>query len=140
VGLVSRDERGFVTLWLMCCAFIVLLVIFMVADAWQIIAVDRDLSAAVDGAAAAGANGIDEQAFRDSGIVQLDPGRAEALATDNLSTQPHADQMVGVSISATAERITVTAERPVQLLLLRIIGDSGRTVHAGAEATPRRSP
>lgn len=133
-----EDEGGFVVIWLLFMAIFVVVGVFLTTDAWRIIAVDRDLSAAVDGAAAAGANGLDEQTYRDTGVVQLDPDRAEALAADNLGDQPHGAEMVNVSIDATATEVRVTAERDVDLLLLRFIGGSGRTVRAGATATPRR--
>lgn len=138
---MKRDETGMAMIvWALGLAFVLMIVILLVTDAWRLIAADRALSAAVDGAASAGANGIDEAAFRDSGVVQLDPDRAESLASDNLSAQPDANLLVGVSISATPEHVSVAAERPVHLLLTGIIGELGRTVHAAAEATPRRSP
>lgn len=139
--LAGRDQSGqAILIFLLGMATLILVLGFLAVDTYRLISIDRDLSAAVDGAAAAGANGIDEQAYRDSGAVQLDPGRAEAFAADTLGVQPHAGEMVNVTIVADVDRITVTAERPVQLLLLRFIGDPGRTVRAGAEATPRRSP
>jgi Flp pilus assembly protein TadG len=127
-------------IWTMGLAVVLFAVIYLVTDAWRLIAADRALSAAVDAAAAAGANGIDEDAFRADATVRLDPGQAETLARQSLAEQPDADLYVDVAISATPDRITVAADRSVQLLLLRFIGESGRLVHAEGASTPRRSP
>ena len=138
---VRRDEEGFsMVIWTMDLAVVLFAVIYLVTDAWRLIAADRALSAAVDAAAAAGANGIDEDAYRANATVRLDPARAEALARQSLAEQDDADVFVGVTISAAPDRITVAADRNVQLLLLRFIGESGRLVHAEGEGTPRRSP
>ena len=127
-------------IWTMGLAVVLFAVIYLVTDAWRLIAADRALSAAVDAAAAAGANGIDEDVFRAGATLSLDPGQAETLARQSLAEQPDADLFVGVTISATPDRITVAADRNVQLLLLRFIGESGRLVHAEGQSTPRRSP
>ena len=127
-------------IWTMGLAVVLFAVIYLVTDAWRLIAADRALSAAVDAAAAAGANGIDEAAYRAGATVRLDPGQAETLARQSLAEQPDANLFADVTISATPDRITVAAERNVQLLLLRFIGESGRLVHAEGESTPRRSP
>ena len=126
-------------IWTMGLAVVLFAVIYLVTDAWRLIAADRALSAAVDAAAAAGALGIDEAAYRAGAMVSLDPGQAESLARQALAEQPDADLFVDVTISATPDRITVAADRNVQLLLLRFIGESGRLVHAEGESTPRRS-
>ena len=138
---VRRDEEGFsMVIWTMGLAVVLFAVIYLVTDAWRLIAADRALSAAVDAAAAAGANGIDEDAYRADATIRLDPGRAEALARQSLAEQDDADRFVGVTVSAAPDRITVAADRSVQLLLLRFIGESGRLVHAEGEGVPRRSP
>ena len=126
-------------IWTMGLAVVLFAVIYLVTDAWRLIAADRALSAAVDAAAAAGALGIDEAAYRAGAMVSLDPGQAESLARQALAEQPDADLFVDVTISATPDRITVAADRNVQLLLLRFIGESGRLVHAEGESAPRRS-
>ena len=127
-------------IWTMGLAVVLFAVIYLVTDAWRLIAADRALSAAVDAAAAAGANGIDEAAYEADATVRLDPARAEDLARQSLAEQEDADVFVGVTISAAPDRITVAADRNVQLLLLRFIGESGRLVHAEGQGTPRRSP
>lgn len=138
-GVWRHGEEGFATtLWMICGSWMVLMLTLMVVDAWKLIAADRSLSASVDGAAAAGANGIDEGAWRDGGALQLDPSRAEQLARDNLATQPDAEVLTTLDIGATPERVTVTADRSVSLMLSSLVGPV--TVHASADAVPRRSP
>ncbi len=73
-----RDEAGFtMVIWTMGLAVVLFAVIYLVTDAWRLIAADRALSAAVDAAAAAGANGIDEDAYpsRRHGEPGPRPGR-----------------------------------------------------------------
>ncbi len=136
-----RDEAGFsMVIWTMSLAVVLFAVIYLVTDTWRLIAADRALSAAVDAAAAAGANAIDEDSYRAGANVRLDPARAEALARQSLAEQDDADQFVGVTVSAAPDQITVAADRSVQLLLLRFIGESGRLVHAEGQGTPRTSP
>lgn len=134
-----RDEAGFATtIWMVMVAGMMLTLVLLALDVWKLVAVDRQLSGAVDSAAAAGANAVDEAQWRTSATLALDPSRAEALAEESLNAQPGADTLTGVVIDATTERVSVTAQKSVRLLLLSVIGNSGRTVYAAAEATPRR--
>jgi Flp pilus assembly protein TadG len=58
-----------------------------VIDYWSTLSVDRNLLAIAQGAANAGASGVDINAYRDDGIVRLDPGIATSLAIADLQSQ-----------------------------------------------------
>lgn len=135
----TPDESGSVVIFLMGILMVVILLSGLCLDIWRAVAAERSLAAAVDSAAAAGANGIDEPAYRSSGAVQLDPVRAEALAGDNLSSQDNFPGMEGVTISATAARVTVTASMTIQLTLTRIFLRGDLPISATADAQPRRT-
>lgn len=59
-----------------------------VIDYWSTLSVDRNLQAIAQDAANAGASGIDINAYRGSGMVQLDRGTATSLALADLLSQP----------------------------------------------------
>lgn len=137
---MRRTEDGFaVTISMLGFVSIVFGIILLVTDGWKIITADQALAGAVDSAASAGANAVDEAEWKRSGTLRLDPGRAEALALESINAQPDAASLASVVVRATPDGITVEADRTVRLMLLRIIGDTGRTVYAAAEATPRRT-
>lgn len=107
-------------------------------DMWHAISAQRTLGAAVDAAASAGANGIDEAAYRADGTVQLDPGRAQYMAADNLSQQTDYDQIDGLDITASTAQVTVRAQRTVGLTLTRLFVREDLVVKAESSAQPRR--
>lgn len=131
------DERGSIVLYMLGIVMVVIFLTGLTIDIWRAVAAERALATAVDAAAAAGANGIDEAAYRASGTVQLDPGQAESLAGDTLARQPPYGDMDAVTITATTERVTVTAEMPVPLTLARIFINFDLRVSASADAQPR---
>lgn len=133
-------ERGVsMVFWLLSMCMVVLMLAGICIDMWRLVAAERALATAVDAAAAAGANGLDEDAYRADGTVQLDPARAEALAADALNAQPEAATITAADISATTERVTVLAETTVGLTLTRLFLSDDLVVHAAAAARPERS-
>ncbi len=141
---MSRGEHGYVTLWVLGVAMMVIFVGGISLDLWRVAATRRAVASAVDGAAIAGASGLDEAAFRASAgeEVRLDPGLAEELAVANLQAQPDSAELVEVAIEPAPERITVRAARPVELTLLRIFlaGEPPVVVRASSTVDARRSP
>jgi len=75
---VRRDDRGFITLWVLGLTVAVLFLGGLGVDLWRAIAVRREVSAMADAAATAGANGLDESALR-GGRLEVDPARARRL-------------------------------------------------------------
>lgn len=139
-----RDEVGYVTLWVLGVAMMVIFVGGISLDLWRVAATRRAVASAVDGAALAGASGLDEEAFRASNgdDVHLDPDLATELVAENLRAQPGAAEFVEVAIEPAADRITVRAARPVELTLLKIFlaGEAPVVVRASSTVDPRRSP
>lgn len=128
------------TIWLAGVTIVVVLLSGICVDMWRAVAAQRALATAVDASAAAGANGIDEQAWRDREELRLEPGRARSLAADNLGAQAEATAITGAAFDATPERIVVSADMPVQLTLLRVFQSQPLVVHAQSTASPRRTP
>lgn len=139
-----RGEDGIVTLWVLAVCAMVLFVGGITLDLWRGIATQRAVSAAVDGAAVAGASGLDEAAFRGSGgdVVQLDPALARELAAESLAAQPVSEKLVDVAIEVTPARITVRAGRRMEFTLLKVFlpREEPLLVHASSSVDPRRLP
>ncbi len=82
-----RSERGSVTLWGIGLTLVLFGFAGVVVDAWRAFAVRQDLAGMADSAAAAGATALDEDAYRASGAVVLDPGVAQSRAAEYLGRQ-----------------------------------------------------
>lgn len=132
------NERGSMVLYMMALVMGVMFFAGLSIDIWRAISAERALGTAVDAAASAGANGIDEAAYRADGTVQLDPARAEALAADNLSLQPDYGEIDGLDITASPTQVTVRAQRTVGLTLTRLFVREDLVVKAESSAQPRR--
>lgn len=137
-----NDDGGFTVLWVLGLCVIVLFIGGISLDSWRGISERRALSAAAHAAASAGANGIDEDLYRQTGDLRLDPDRAEAIAYDNLARQLDTRSLTGVDVVASPERITVTIAGTVDLTLLRLLAPDGEplTITVTADANPRLLP
>lgn len=138
----GRGEDGVVTLWVLAVCAMVLFVGGITLDLWRGVATQRAVSAAVDGAAVAGASGLDEPAFRGSGgeVVQLDPALARELAAESLAAQPASEKLIDVDIEVTPARITVRAGRRMEFTLLKVFlpREEPLLVQASSSVDPRR--
>jgi len=137
-GLLRRDEQGSMVIYMMSLVMGVMFFAGLSIDMWHAVSAQRSLATSVDAAAAAGANGIDEAAYRADGSVRLDPRRAQDLAADSLSQQGDYNQIDGLDISATPTVVTVRAQRTVGLTLTRLFVRSDLVVKAESSAQPRR--
>lgn len=139
---LSRREEGTVTLWALGLCVMLLFLGGISLDLWRVFSERRALSGAVDAAAIAGASGIDEEAFRESGALLLDPERAESLAWANLAAQSDDRSLVSADVAATPEEVTVEATGSVEFTLLGVLmpGEAPFTVQVTATARPGRSP
>jgi Flp pilus assembly protein TadG len=133
-GRVPRvwDERGNVS------AFIVVLVLALVAVAGLVLDCGLALSTktqALDtaqAAARAGASQLDVGAYRASGVVRLDPGRAQAAARAWLARAGATGE-----VTATTTEVTVTVHATRNTSLLRLVGVAQLQVSATSAAQPR---
>lgn len=135
-------EDGTVTLWALGLCVMLLFLGGISLDLWRVFSERRALAGAVDAAAIAGASGIDEEAFRQAGILRLDPDRAESLAWANLAAQTDDRSLVSADVAAGPEEVTVVVVGRVEFTLLRVLMPGGEpfTVRVEATARPGRSP
>ena len=140
-NLGARRESGTITLWMLGLCLMLFLLGGISLDLWRAFSERRALAGIADGAAVAGANGVDVPHYRSTTEVRLDPGLAEQLATDNLAAQLDTRSLVAADVSATPDVVAVTVVGRVDFTLLRVLmsGDDFEvTVQATAE--PRLSP
>ena len=138
---MKREERdrGFVTVWALGMVLIVMFLGAISFDLWSGFATRRDYAGAVDQAAQAGANALNQDHFRATGERKLDADRAEQLASENLATHGLAN-VTGVLIDATADEVVVEVTGAVDVGLLRIFGGGDPlVVHVRAVGQPREA-
>jgi hypothetical protein len=110
-------------------------------DLWRAFSERRALAGIADGAAVAGANGVDVPHFRSTTRVRLDPVLAEQLANANLAGQLDNRSLVAADVSATPDAVAVTVTGQVDFTLLRVLmGGDEFDVTVQATAEPRLSP
>lgn len=140
---LASGESGSVLLLILGLVVLAGLFVTVVIDVSALFLDRRDLIAAADGAALAGAQGIDQESvYRDglppSGPVTLDHARAVALVHDYLSDQGVIDRFrdLEVGIDVTATRVTVTLEAHVALPVANAIASGGGSgIEVDAQAT-----
>ena len=91
----GRGDDGMITLWLLGVTLIVMFVGWFSVTMWTGSSQRRQLAAAADQAAQAGATALDVDAFRQSGVRQLDPALAEQRALGSLAEQGIDDLLTG---------------------------------------------
>lgn len=136
---MRSDERGSITLLGIGLFLFTLMFAGLVVDFARLDAADRALATATDAAAAAGANGLDEQHYRSSGEVRLSESAARTLATDAMDAQPEAAALSDFAVAVDPEAVTVSAAMPVELSLLGLVMPGPLEVRASATASPRRA-
>jgi hypothetical protein len=139
----GRSDRGQVTILALGYCVALASLGLVVTDAWRAISAWRRVASVADAAAAAGASGVDEAAFRSSGgmVIELDPSRAEQLAYDSLATQQDRSDVRSSTATATAEEVTVVVHGRIDLSLLGVLrGGEPITMTVTATADPRPSP
>lgn len=136
-----RDERGFISIWMLGLGIVVLFLGGLSLDLWRAYSVRRTVAEMVDAAADAGASGLDEASFRQPGQpVRLDPARAEALARDALAADRASAGLESAEVSAAPQRVTVRASALVHLSLLRVLmADHPLRVVVTGHGEPRAS-
>ncbi len=132
----SVGDRGSVTIWVLGLSVILLTFGGLALDYWRALALQRELAAVADSAAIAGASGIDEVFYRQTGEVILEPERSRGLAEAAVIWQGVDVTFLDVDVHQTA--VTVSVEGEVQLGLLGVFVDQSEplTVRAQATASP----
>lgn len=137
---MSRSDRGSVTIWVLGLSVLILLFGGLALDYWRALALQRELSAVADSAAIAAASGLDEEAYRITGDLVLDPARARQLANAAVGWQ--GVDVAGSEIDVRPASVTVTLTATVDLGLLGVFIDESAplTVRASATAVPELVP
>lgn len=133
---MREDDRGSVTIWVLGLAMLLLVFGGLALDYWRALALQRDLAAVADSAAIAAASGIDEEIYRETGDVVLEPGRSRGLAEAAVNWQDV--EVLTVDVVVAPGTVTVTLTGEVELGLLGVFVDQSEplTVRATASAAP----
>lgn len=139
---MKSRERGSTTIWMLGLSLLLLLFGGLALDFWRGLALQRELAAVVDSAAIAGASGIDEEIYRASGELVLDPGRVRDLAIRSIAFQDVNLVSTEVSTAPDGSSVSVMIEGVVELGLLGVFVEESAplTVRATAQAEPRLVP
>lgn len=134
-----HDDSGQITIWVLGMVLVVSLVGWIGIGAWSAFGERRELSAAADQAAQAGATALDLTAARTDNARQLNPPEAEARAWDSLAQQDLGD-ITDVSVTATEQRIVITIESEISTGLLGVFANDNQPFRISVTAigTPRQ--
>ncbi len=138
--MTTGDESGTITLWLLGLCLLLFALGGISLDLWRGFSARRSMASAADAAALAGASAIDEDAYRRSGVVQLDPALAESRARTHVARQLDAGALRDVVVHAERDAVTVVVHGEIGFSLLGVVDPGGDlTVRVVATATPRRA-
>jgi Flp pilus assembly protein TadG len=129
------SERGSVTLWTLGLSIVLLLFGGLMVDFWRALAVQRELAAIADSASIAAASGIDEEHYRSTGEVLIDPARATGLGSDYVGSQDLALSALSVTTAADQSSVTVLVTDHLELGLMGVFIDDEAPLVIRAEAT-----
>jgi Flp pilus assembly protein TadG len=133
-------ESGTVTFWLLGVCLLLFALGGISIDLWRGFSSRRSLSNAADAAALAGASAIDEEAYRQRGVVELDPALAASRARAHVARQLDAGALRGVEVRADRTAVTVAVRGELAFTLLAVLDPDGDLpVRVTATATPRRT-
>ncbi|MCI0679477.1 MAG: pilus assembly protein TadG-related protein [Actinobacteria bacterium] len=130
--MTGRAERGSVTIWMLGLSLLLLLFGGLAIDYWRGLALQRELAAVADSAAIAGASGIDEEVYRATGAVILDPVRARDLALRSIAFQDVDLTDVEITIQGDGSSVTVELEARLELGLLGVLVEQDDPLAVGA--------
>ena len=136
----ERDDAGTITLWVLGLCLMLFALGGISLDLWRSFSERRSLAATADAAALAGASAIDEDEYRASGALVLEPSQAEAHARAHVAAQLDRPSLRGVAVHADREAVTVVVHGRVGFTLLGVLVPHDELdVQVTATATPRRS-
>ena len=130
-----KSDRGSVTLWMLGLSLLLLLFGGLVIDFWRALALQRELAAIADSASVAAASGIDEEHYRLTGEVLIDPNRATTLGADYVAAQNAGLQDIAISTAADGSAVTVLVVDVLELGLMGVFVDQTEPLTVTAEAT-----
>lgn len=118
------------TPWMIGMTIVLVLIGMLSIDLWRSYDAWRDTANTADAAALAGSSGLDEDHYRATGELRLDPALARDLAADHLADVDDAT----IDIASDGSQITVTAYHTIDLALLGVLAGTGQR-EVGAAAT-----
>ena len=132
-------DRGSVTVWIMGLTVMIGMLGFLVLAIYVPFSERRGLAGAADQAAQAGATALDEDLFRSTGVLQLDPVLARERALQSIENQNLDIDVANSSVDATADEVTVVLEAQVNDSFISIFdqGDGPLIIRVTATGTPR---
>lgn len=130
---MRQSERGSVTIWMLGLSMLLLIFGGLALDYWRALALQRELAAVADSAAIAAASGIDEEHYRETGEVILEPVRSEGLARAAVDWQDVYVLDLVVDVETTSVTVTLTGE--VELGLLGVFVDQSEPLMVRGRAT-----
>lgn len=126
----ARDERGTATVFVIGLAVVLLAAAGLVIDGGTALNARMKLADDVEQAARLGANQIDVDTLRGSGVVRIDPAAARAEAGGFLAGRGYG----AISVTVDDSSVSVGAEDTVQTAMLQLIGVFTFDISAGATA------
>lgn len=115
-----RDE-GTVTLWVLGLAIAVLFLGGLALDLWRVFEVRQQLGVMADSAAVAGASHIDEDLFRTTGAVAVEPEASTSAALGSLANQERFDRVTGSpGVAVAGATVSVSLTGTVDFTFLRL--------------------
>ena len=131
-----RSERGSVTIWVLGLSLLLLVFGGLALDYWRALATQRELASVADSAAIAGASGIDEEIYRNTGQVVLNEARARGLVFDAVRWQDVEVVAAGIVVDPEVVTVTLVAQVDLGLLGVLVADDTPLLVRGTASATP----
>ena len=130
-----KSDRGSVTMWMLGLSLLLLLFGGLVIDFWRALALQRELAAIADSASVAAASGIDEEHYRLTGEVLIDPHRATTFGADYVAAQDAGLRDIAISTAADRSAVTVLVVDVLELGLMGVFVDQTEPLTVTAEAT-----
>ena len=130
-----RSDRGSVTLWMLGLSILLLLFGGTVIDFWRALALQRELAAIADSASIAAAAGIDEEHYRLTGEVLIEPTRAAGLGSAYVASQDVDLLDLSVNPAVDGSSVTVLVVDELELGLMGVFVDQSEPLTVTAEAT-----
>jgi uncharacterized membrane protein len=126
-----------VTIWMLGLSVLILLFGGIAIDLWRALDLQRELAAVADSAAVAAASGVDEEHYRSTGEVLLDPARASTFGRSSLSNQDVDLTLGTVETASDGSEVVVRVGAELALGLLGLFVDQSEplliTTSASAE-------
>ncbi len=129
-----NSDRGSVTLWTLGLSIMLLGFGGLAVDFWRALALQRELAAVADSMVVAAASGVDEDHYRATGEVVIDPSRAVALGNAYVEAQDVVLTGSLVTTAADASEVTVMVEGQLELGLIGIFVDDTEPLRVRATA------